>query len=458
MATNTCSGCRTHIADNNYLTCSTCECLYDLLCANISQKVFEAFSTERRTTWICIECRSKLPKSDNTHTPVRGNKNVSAANNEGYENVTVRDKTKRDQCLQPLQQPTDYSASELRTLIREELERYELNTIEERLRSAISKTVAEQLYPALTNNHKALMDNISGLYDRVAAIEEKLNRATAGGLKPSIDTFKHIDPATERASMGTANAAPPIVVVQKRVTREPAASTTLENTSSRLSPAAIPATSAIGTDVCSVTSIGTSLAPLKVDQTSRSTKRLPALQKPPKIKSQEKVVKIMPASSQQLSSPKSALALPNTPSSVNKVSLPVPGSEDIDDSLEDSWTEVKRRQSRVSTSNVSRGTAAPGSTILEASERIQYLHLFYVKQGTTETMVLDHLKTICGSDPCIVQPLKSRGNYASFKLSVPLKWSESILSPRNWAQDICIKPWKQLFRGKGEWKQAAGQS
>ncbi|KAJ8735942.1 hypothetical protein PYW07_007562 [Mythimna separata] len=122
----------------------------------------------------------------------------------------------------------------------------------------------------------------------------------------------------------------------------------------------------------------------------------------------------------------------------------------MSDTGKDGWTEVRHRRSQRSLSNVLRGTAAPGATKLEASERWRYLHLFYVKQGTSDSQVRDHLTTICGTDVCTVEVLKSRGKYASFKLGVPSKLAAQVVAPENWAEDICVKPWRRNFRARSD--------
>lgn len=106
--------------------------------------------------------------------------------------------------------------------------------------------------------------------------------------------------------------------------------------------------------------------------------------------------------------------------------------------------EERSKHSRNS-SMITRGTAAPGSTQIQASERWKYLHLYYVRVGTTVEQVLDHLKSI-HDGLYTVESLKARGNYASFKLGVPAKLVDQIMSPQNWTEDICIKPWKHNFR------------
>ncbi|KAL4704938.1 hypothetical protein ACJJTC_013395 [Scirpophaga incertulas] len=116
----------------------------------------------------------------------------------------------------------------------------------------------------------------------------------------------------------------------------------------------------------------------------------------------------------------------------------------------DAWEEVRRKWSRAPVPSILRGTAAPGSTQLQASERWSYLHLYYVQEGTTSEQVRNHLRSICDNNICTVDELKSRGRYASFKLGVPSKNVDSVMSSENWAENICVKPWRQNFRAKAK--------
>lgn len=96
MSTSTikCAGCLTTIAGREYLQCSNCNLKYDLLCANYSTKLFYGQSREGKT-WICQTCRSKLPKNDNSNTPVRQQVATDAEgtreeNDLSFSRVTVR--------------------------------------------------------------------------------------------------------------------------------------------------------------------------------------------------------------------------------------------------------------------------------------------------------------------------------------------------------------------------------
>ena len=96
--------------------------------------------------------------------------------------------------------------------------------------------------------------------------------------------------------------------------------------------------------------------------------------------------------------------------------------------------------------NVTRGAAAPSVSTLLAAERKSYLHLYYVKPGTTVQQVVEHLQNIFPGANCNAESLKPRGDYASFKLSVPTKLVGKCLLPEHWPEDVHIKPWRSGFR------------
>ncbi|CAK1603916.1 unnamed protein product [Parnassius mnemosyne] len=67
-----CSGCFQVITNKQYLICSKCNESYDLDCANVSSKRFyNIMSPERKNKWICQTCRSNMPKTIYTNTPIR---------------------------------------------------------------------------------------------------------------------------------------------------------------------------------------------------------------------------------------------------------------------------------------------------------------------------------------------------------------------------------------------------
>lgn len=97
-----CGGCLQIITNKQYLTCFKCLEHYDLDCANVSiQRFYNTMSPERKKSWLCQTCRSKMPKTSNTNTPIR---DLQLASNSilnvtdtyrspSHNNVTQRKKT-----------------------------------------------------------------------------------------------------------------------------------------------------------------------------------------------------------------------------------------------------------------------------------------------------------------------------------------------------------------------------
>ncbi|CAG5027567.1 unnamed protein product [Parnassius apollo] len=108
-----CAACLSNSKDVPVLLCSRCAANYHLLCMNISSKDYKKMSQEDKSNWICVQCRCKERKGDNTNTPVRSNPPPSPK----PDYVTKRGKTRTTgtncSCL---------SASSIRDIIREELQ------------------------------------------------------------------------------------------------------------------------------------------------------------------------------------------------------------------------------------------------------------------------------------------------------------------------------------------------
>ena len=65
-----CAGCPSALEGDLFLTCCMCSRSYDLLCAGVTEGWLKEEDARRRD-WVCMLCRSNLPKTDNTDTPVR---------------------------------------------------------------------------------------------------------------------------------------------------------------------------------------------------------------------------------------------------------------------------------------------------------------------------------------------------------------------------------------------------
>ncbi|XP_063535564.1 uncharacterized protein LOC134745452 [Cydia strobilella] len=66
-----CAGCQLAITDNLYLSCSSCQRKYDLLCLNMSKECFQALQECTKDSWTCPECRRLVPKTDYDNSPAR---------------------------------------------------------------------------------------------------------------------------------------------------------------------------------------------------------------------------------------------------------------------------------------------------------------------------------------------------------------------------------------------------
>lgn len=96
---NKCTGCNTVIQGKEFLNCPSCKHKYDLQCANITSQRFKAMTQDAKRSWKCPECISRLPKSDNTNTPLRAQPLHVVNTEEGdsddqITNVTLRTKPK----------------------------------------------------------------------------------------------------------------------------------------------------------------------------------------------------------------------------------------------------------------------------------------------------------------------------------------------------------------------------
>lgn len=464
------------------MSCSICKGVSDLFCASITEKDFKTYSPDQLTNWLCIECRCKRPKFDNTHTPVRDNRGINSVIHptipldDRNQNVTLRPSNKSDGSLKTSTSslpPENQFPETIRKIVAEELTR-QLVALEQHLTTIFS------------NNHRALHDNFTELYSRMDTLEYGLTNCRVDIAKtlekPPCDQSglevlsgvtiieRKLDTAPTKTGWDSKHLTDATVMQSSSIKKAGNSSHDTAYVPSLRSPLLIESVPNKGVSssvrLATITNSRPDVAGTSRPQPAHQRKKPNATTTKSRTNVQVKKVvtsaappttQALPPTSNRITSLPPDTAVNDEEESISDdlVKGPAPSSCPASKARDDDkWTEVTGKRPRKSDPNVSRGTAAPGSTGLEASERLQYLHLCYVKQGTTEDMVLDHLKTICGDDQCTAQLLKSRGNYASFKLSVPMKWSQSVLAPENWTQDICVKPWKRLFRDKGEGQQA----
>lgn len=380
-----CAGCRGAITTRHFLTCSSCAQVYDLECANVSEtRFFGTLVNEKRLTWRCPGCISKQPKTDNTNTPV-GAAQSSAARGK----------------VNPCQISPTFSGSSS-----------EADNVN------ILRGVAG--VDAGRAPDRSFMDDSYYLDNMRTVVRDEFERIVENRM--SILIAKVVAEQTEKATLSLHNA---IAKLNERVA-------TLE---AQLKPPR--GNLVISNELREPRSIVASQV-IRTHETDQSFQFPSVAQAQPAPDNTDVMKMARPV-------PSSAKPLP--------LSQPLPSESAVLRSGEiegSQWssaaTKKKRRPS--APAGVMRGAAAPGATKLEAADRRRLLHLYYVKVGTTDDQVCDHLNSLVEDNTYKVVPLKARGNYASFKLDVPSRLADAIMSPANWAQDICIKPWRQSFRPK----------
>ncbi|KAL4718650.1 hypothetical protein ACJJTC_012977 [Scirpophaga incertulas] len=374
-----CAGCKAQVSENGaYMRCKRCM-IYDIFCANVNGEMYDKLSDEHKKSWMCVECRSKIPKSGNSQTPVRQqlNQELSTPNvlpdismhspdTPGPDYVTLRTGARKD-CYQNLTHKS--VLDDMKESVVLELKKMQAD-FQTQLLNRINSLLTEQFL----SFKKEICDKLVVLTNKAVQLEEQL--------KFTVDDNRPTEPTKTKGNVNNASQTPENKVAEHKPHPKP--KSTVANKKFEIPPV--------------------------------------ALSHVPGKKVQEELPSTRPAESNL-------------------------GDEST---INGTWEKVRRRRSRASVSGVLRGTAAPGSTLLQASERWSYLHLYYVQEGTTGEQVRNHLTSICGSDICTIEELKSRGRYASFKLGVPFKNVESVMSPNNWTENICIKPWRQNFRAKAK--------
>lgn len=375
------------------MRCAKCKQYFDIICANFSEDVFITMSSDFKKTWICFECRSLLPKHDNSNTPVRqpiGHNTGAAASGcldismHTPDNVTLRNNRQRPSQITP---KGDNDQLINMVPVVHEIKQMQ-DDFEMRLTAKICTLLTEQF-----NEFKSMVfEKISHLSTQVDKLEERIQ---------TMDT--------KRNGVHQGN---PVVI------RDPSNMNNVGKNKPKLNSKIQP-------------------EPPLQEKVTHST---------PKLKA---TTKTNPTSGPHVAST-STSGVKSDAVITHGIADATPDSKDNGDQEKHAeWTVAGRtKRGRTSAPGVLRGTAAPGTTALRASERWRYLHLYYVQEGTTIEQVRAHLHSICGNNDCTVDELKSRGRYSSFKLGVPSKVAESVMSPNNWAEDICVKPWRQNFRAK----------
>ncbi|KAL4715541.1 hypothetical protein ACJJTC_009167 [Scirpophaga incertulas] len=67
-----CAACLQQIKNRLFLKCCLCMNSYDIMCVNVSEERFyNTMTSDHKKQWQCQECKNKIPRGDNTDTPVK---------------------------------------------------------------------------------------------------------------------------------------------------------------------------------------------------------------------------------------------------------------------------------------------------------------------------------------------------------------------------------------------------
>lgn len=112
-------------------------------------------------------------------------------------------------------------------------------------------------------------------------------------------------------------------------------------------------------------------------------------------------------------------------------------SDGHDDVSGGDWVEAQTRKKRRQTSI--RCTAGPSITTLKAVEYRKYIHLWNMFSGAED--VREYLQSLCPDGSCTVEELKSKGDYRSYKLGVPVAFFDKCMSADVWPENARVKMW-----------------
>lgn len=150
----TCYGCKTNLPKKEFLICTTCKQGYDLLCANLSSKHFYLMDIDCKNKWSCHECLSKLPKKDNSNTPVRSTNRAATSEVECLENLDENNITMRTK------HPRSKSASDS-------------YVTEEKMRQIIKQEMTETITSLVSEHLANLNRQISGFQESLSFISKQ---------------------------------------------------------------------------------------------------------------------------------------------------------------------------------------------------------------------------------------------------------------------------------------------
>lgn len=197
-----CAGCLNNITSKEYLDCIICKKRYDIECVGISQKRYHSFyaNQDKKRTWKCSECISKMPKTGNLDTSLQSQtqelQNTATTPSSEINNVTVRQRREK---LLPSNELSEFPISEryltedklrhilsdtITTMVTAQLESLNAQFVE--LRESVTfynqkyeeiKTILEEktaVIHSLENDNLKLKSTVLDLSNRLNSVEQTM--------------------------------------------------------------------------------------------------------------------------------------------------------------------------------------------------------------------------------------------------------------------------------------------
>ncbi|VVD00537.1 unnamed protein product [Leptidea sinapis] len=115
-----CPGCKALVNQTHHIKCCTCKLQYDIACAGVTEATFNLLSKQQKSSWACLSCRNKVPRTDNTNTPVRQTFIIDSKAISPSDNVTKRTRERREK-KNVCEGENRVDPNDIRTIIRKEI-------------------------------------------------------------------------------------------------------------------------------------------------------------------------------------------------------------------------------------------------------------------------------------------------------------------------------------------------
>lgn len=426
MATSTpvCSGCFKTITSKQLLSCSECELHFDLECANVKLQLF--LLMKHKESWSCHLCRSKVPKCNNLNTPARSWTNMDESSNACNNTynlpldssfVTQRRKTNKPICqarkdsliIDDDSNECQIASETMKNPDNSEIihEVHFLRNEVEMLNSRIAKILS---FLEITHSKQNESNN------KLAEINERLETIEAKSANlNSCDCACHKQFLAADKSRSTSQIPDPdnLNILKPKSQRREQKQKIKNNNTAR---PPIPSTSSITPDSSNANNNNE-----KQEYNKISGSKVTSVNKT--VQSVRQHVSQYGVTADDLQS--------------------VPPKHNENAYIE---TRAKNHPRQLS----QRCTAGPEVTFLKAVEPRKMIHLWNMESNAED--IMRYLQSLYPGGKFVVDELNPRGDYKSYKITVPVEFYDECISVNVWPINAQVKPWVSFRNPKGKFR------